>query len=358
MATRKKVGIGIIGTGMIANYAHMPGYSKLERECSIVAAADINPEALGKAAEKFNIPKTYSNYKDLLKDPDVEAVSICVPNYFHMEPTIAALKAGKHVICEKPLSRNGDESRKMVKAAADSGKILQVALQYRFSGYSQYLKRFIDAGKLGNVYYARAQALRRRGIPGWGVFYDKEKQGGGPLVDIGVHILDLTLFLMGYPKPVSASGRAFQKFGKRSDVIGLMGQWNYKDFTVEDFAVGHIRFNNGAVVVLESSFCANIKNDIMVSEIMGERAGIRVNTLDEPHVEIYGEEDGALFDMMPAFLPKHSPYDVEIATFVDSIRHGKKSVVPGEQGLILNGIFDALYKSSESGKEEPVNLKV
>jgi len=355
---KKKIGIGIIGTGGIAVSTHMPGFSKLKDECEIVAVADVDEKAVRAAAEKFEVPNVYTDYKKLIANPAVDAVSICTPNYLHVDPAVAAFKAGKHVLCEKPLARNADEGRRMVKAARDAGKILQVALQWRFTSHAQYLKRFIEAGKLGPVYYARAQALRRRGIPSWGVFTDKEKQGGGPLIDIGVHILDLTLFLMGYPKAVSTLGKTFVKFGDKPNVVGLFGKWDYKNFTVEDFAVGYIRFENGAVVVLESSFCANIKNDVFATEILGEKAGVRLQPMDEPPLEVYTEADGALVDQRPVFLPKVNPYDAETAAFVEAIRKNKPSPVPGEQGLMLNAIFDALYKSSETGKEEPVDLRV
>lgn len=352
----EKLGIGIIGSGGIAQGCHMPGYVKLADQCALVAVADANPEAAKEAADKFQVPKIYGDWTELIADPEIHAVSVCTPNYAHLEPTLAALRAGKHVLCEKPLARTGDEARQMVRAAQDTGNILQVGLQWRFHPTAQYLRRYIDAGRMGEVYYARAQALRRRGIPGWGVFIDKEKQGGGPLVDIGVHILDLTLSLMNYPRPVSASGRTYQKFGKRSDVLGLMGQWDYKNFTVEDFAAALIRFENGATVVLESSFCANIKEDVYLTELMGDRAGIRLNPMAEVPVEIYGEEDGALFDQSPVFLPKFSAYEAEVAAFVGAIRDGKPSPVPGEQGLILNAIFDAIYKSSDTGREEAIDL--
>lgn len=354
----EKLGIGIIGSGGIAVGCHMPGYAKLDDLCEIVAVADVNEDNAKKAAEQFQVRNVYRDYMDLINNPHVDAVSVCTPNYLHQEPTVAALRAGKHVLCEKPLARTGDEARAMVRAAKETGKILQVGLQWRYHPTAQYLRRFIDSGKLGPVYYARAQALRRRGIPGWGVFIDKEKQGGGPLVDIGVHILDLTLSLMGYPKPISASGRAYQEFGCRPDVLGLMGQWDHTKFTVEDFAVGFIRFETGATVVLESSFCANIKEDVYLTEILGQRSGIRLNPMGDPPVEIYGEEDGALIDTTPVFLPKFSAYEAEVRAFVEAIIEGKPSPVPGEQGLILNAIFDALYRSSDTGKEEPIDLSV
>ena len=238
---KKKLGIGIIGSGGIAQNAHMPGYAAVPDLCKIVAVADVNADAAKVAAEKFNVKHVFSDYKKLLEMDEVDAVSVCTPNYLHHEPTIKAFQAGKHVLCEKPIAMNAREAAEMVAAGRKAKKKFMVGYNLRFAPTNQLLKKYIDAGDLGEIYFARAQALRRRGIPGWGVFIDKSKQGGGPLIDIGVHILDLTLWLLGHPKPVAASGQTYAKFGKRSDIVGFMGQWDYKNFTVEDFAIGLIR---------------------------------------------------------------------------------------------------------------------
>ena len=161
----------------------------------------------------------------------------------------------------------------MVDTARKAGKILQIGYNSRFAPSNQALKKFIADGEIGEIYYARAQSLRQRGIPGWGVFIDKEKQGGGPLIDIGVHILDLTLWFMGHPKPTAASGVTYQKFGKRGDVVGFMGQWDYKKFTVEDFASALIRFDNGAAICLEASFVANIPQEVHNTTLLGTEGG-------------------------------------------------------------------------------------
>ncbi len=351
----EKVGIGIIGGGGIAQSAHMKGYAQIPEQCEIVAVCDVNDETAKKAAGLFNVGTTYSDYNELLADPRIHAVSVTTPNKFHKEPTIAALKAGKHVLCEKPLSMDAIESREMCDVARATGNILQVALQSRFTGGARFLKEYIDKGHMGDIYFARAQALRRRGVPGWGVFIDKEKQGGGPLIDIGVHILDFTLFLMGYPKPISASGKTWDMLGKNPSLYNSWGDYDREKFTVEDFAVGMIKFENGAVVSLESSFMANLDQDAHHTQLFGTKAGAKLNIHDPKSLEIYTEIDRQLFTMKPANIPSvENPYYAEVAAFVDAIQNGKPSPVPGENGLILNAIFDALYKSSESGKEEPV----
>lgn len=354
----KKLKIGLIGAGGIAQNAHVPGYLSMPDDCEIVAACDVNPETLAQAAEKFSIARTTTDYHELLADPEIDAVSVTTPNAYHMQPTIDALNAGKHVLCEKPLAMNAEEAKKMCRAAKDSGKILQVALQMRFSSEGRFLKQFIDNGNMGDIYYARAKALRRRGVPHWGVFIDKEKQGGGPLIDIGVHILDLTLFLMGYPKPVVATGKTWDVLAKDEQNANFWGEFDRKKFTVEDFAVGMIRFDNGAVVTLESSFMANMEDDPFETQLYGTKAGaiVRKWSPGSP-VRIFKEIDQQYFELSPQKLPKvDSDHTAEVQAFVKAIQNNDSSPVPGENGLILNAVFDALYKSSETGREVEVDI--
>ncbi|HRF61002.1 MAG TPA: Gfo/Idh/MocA family oxidoreductase [Fimbriimonadaceae bacterium] len=352
----KKLKIGLIGTGGIAVGCHMPGYASIPDQCEMVAACDVNREAATKAAEKFGIARVTTDYKELLADPEIDAVSVTTPNAFHMQPTIDALRAGKHVLCEKPLAMNADEARAMCRAAKESGKLLQVALQTRFGGPARFMRTFIDNGHLGDVYYARAWALRRRGVPHWGVFIDKEKQGGGPLIDIGVHILDFTLYLMGYPKPVAASGKTWDILGKDPTIANFWGEYDRTKFTVEDFAAGFIRFDNGAVVTLESSFMANMEGDPFQTQLFGTKAGAIVRGWGDNPVRIFKEIDRQFFELNPQNVPQvESSHTAEVQAFVRAILDGGPSPVPGEHGLILNAIFDALYKSSETGREEPID---
>lgn len=354
----KKLRIGIIGSGGIAQGCHMRGYAAIPELCEIVATCDVNPETAKKAAEKFDVPNTYTDYNEMLKKENLDAVSVATPNKYHKQPTIDALKAGVHVLCEKPLGMNADECREMCAAARESGKILQVGLQSRFNGPSRWLKTYIDGGNMGDIYFARAQALRRRGVPGWGVFIDKELQGGGPLIDIGVHILDLTLFLMGYPKPVSASGKTWNQLGTNPELWNSWGNYDRNKFTVEDFAVGLIKFDNGAVVSLESSFMAN-GPDPFHTQLYGTKAGAIVSPYagGSEAIKIFTEQDQLLMDVSPGNIPHvESAHVDEVKAFVDAILNDKPSPVPGENGLILNAIFDAIYKSSETGEEQKVSV--
>lgn len=347
----KKVRIGVIGTGGIANGAHLPGYSQIPDDCEIFALCDIDPVALENTAKKYpQVKHTFEDYNKLLEMPEIDGVSICTPNYVHFAPTVAALKAGKNVLCEKPIALNATQGAEMVATARKAGKILQVGYNSRFAPTNQALKRFIDGGELGDIYYARAQALRVRGIPGWGVFIDKAKQGGGPLIDIGVHMLDLTLWFMGHPKPTYASGITYQKFGKRDDVVGFMGQWDYKNFTVEDMAAALIRFDNGATVVLESSFVANIKDEINNSTLFGTKGGAQAYPLT-----ITQEKYKSVFNFEPKVPNSNiNTHYAEMKAFVECIRDKKEPLVTGEHGLMVAQIMDAIYRSSDEGREVAV----
>jgi predicted dehydrogenase len=344
----KPIGVGIIGSGGIAQGAHMPGYKALENEgVRIIAVADAFPATAKAAAEKFEVPHQFSDYKQLLAMDEIDVVSVCTPNYLHKQPTVDALNAGKHVLVEKPMAMDAREGQEMVETARKSGKKLQVGFMTRFSSQAQALKRFIDAGDMGEIYYARAQALRRRGIPGWGVFIEKDKQGGGPLIDIGVHILDLTLFLMGHPKPTHVSGITYAKFGKRADVLGLMGQWDPKKFTVEDFAVGFVRFANGATLTLESSFVANMEqNDLFNTQLFGTEGGCQYSP-----IKMFFEKNKTLVDATPVFLPSVRTHEAEIRAFVEAVREDKPVPVSGEQALQVTQIIDGIYRSAEEGRE-------
>ena len=339
-----KLKIGIIGCGGIATAAHIPNYLKIP-EVEVAACCDIDYEKAKRVAERFSIPKAYRDYRDLLKQ-DLDAVSVCTPNFAHMEPTVAALEAGKHVLVEKPMAMNADEAETMLRAAERSGMKLMVGLNNRWRSDVQALKSFVDDGVLGEVYFSKAECLRRRGIPGWGVFTQKDKQGGGPLVDLGVHIMDLALYLMGYPEAARASGATYTKFGTRGDVVGLMGQWDPKKFTVEDFALGLVRFKNGGTMFVETSFAANIGKDSFNLALLGTQAGL---TLDPPR--IYGEKHMVLTDTSPAMLREVNTHEVEMRKFVECILRDEEPPVTAQEGLALQRIMDAIYRSAELGRE-------
>lgn len=344
-----KLKFGVIGCGGIARNTHFPSLAALP-DVEITAICDVNQECTKELAEKYGIKHVFTNYEDLIAMDELDAVDICTPNNFHMLPAVAALKAGKHVMVEKPIARNAKEGQMIVDAANEAGKKLMVAQCWRYKTENQTLKRFIDGGAMGEMYYANVKAIRRRGIPSWGVFIDKEKQGGGPLIDIGVHILDCAMWLLGNPKPIAASGATYQKFGKRSDILGNYGQWDYKNFTVEDFAAGFVRFDNGATLTIESSFASNIEKDSLNLSILGTEGGLQSDPL-----RIFREEHGTLVDLTPVYLPKVDMYLEEIKGFVKCIQEDTEPPVTGEQALNVIKILDAIYESSDRGAEVKID---
>ncbi len=345
----KTLKIGMIGAGGIAG-THIIYLKKIEG-VEVNALCDISEKAAKATAEKYQIPNVFSNYKDLLKLKDLDAVSVCTPNYFHAEPTIAALKAGKHVIVEKPMAMNAKEAQAMVQAADEAKKVLVIGFQIRYSPKAQIIKRAIDDGKIGKVLYARCQALRRRGIPNWGVFGQKKLHGGGPMIDIGIHIMEVTHYLMGKPQPIAASGACYTYLGdKKSDVLSALPNWDYKTYTVEDLAVGMVRFKNGATLVVESSFAAHIEKDVFNFTIMGEKGGARLDPLT-----VFTDTSGTMFNMTPAYIDGGNDSDItwnaKMGDWIDCIRTGKKPTAPGEDGLATQKMLDAIYRSAELGKE-------
>ncbi len=347
------LGIGMIGTGQVAVTRHLPAYQRLQAEGKVrlMALCDAGEDKVRVAAEKFGVPRTFTDYRELLALDDIDAVIVCTTNYLHKQPVLDAFAAGKHVFCEKPLALNAVEGAEMVAAGRAAGKQFQVGYNLRFGPGAQSVRRFIEGGKLGEIYHARAQALRRRGIPSHGSFTDKSKQGGGPLIDLGAHVLDLSLWLMDFPKPVSVSGQTQTKFGHREGIIGLRGQWNRTNFTVEDFASGFVRFDSGATLALEASFAANIAQDQFQTTLMGTEGGAFLDLIDEANTRIFREESGTLTDTIPVFLPQVHTHEVEIRAFVQALTDDTPVLVPGEQALVVTRILDALYLSAETGRE-------
>ncbi|WP_223591738.1 Gfo/Idh/MocA family protein [Neobacillus bataviensis] len=341
----KTLSVGIIGAGGIARDAHLPNYLKYGDKVEIVAVCDVVKQKAEQLATDFNIPHVFSNYEEMFQEIELDAVSICTPNKFHYSSTIGALKAGCHVLCEKPPAMTAKEAEEMAAAAEKAGKILTYGFHFRHSPQVEVLKRFIDGGELGGIYAARVIAMRRRGIPGWGVFTNKELQGGGPLIDIGVHMLDTALYLMDYPEPDTVFGVTYQKLGTKKGV-GLMGSWDWENFSVEDMARGMITFKNGASILLESAFAANIeKADEMNVTLMGDKGGADVFPL-----KIYQEKHDSLIDISPTYLPKQNYHELELKRFVEACLEGTAPISTPEQGVYLQRIINGLYESALKGE--------
>jgi predicted dehydrogenase len=346
----KKLKVGIIGCGGIAKRAHAPNYKKLSESVEIVSVCDLMEVRAKDFAEYYGVPNYFLDYQNMLRNVELDAVSVCVPNKFHSEITIEALNQGCHVLCEKPPAISVDEAIHMANAAKKNKKHLIYGFHYRYSPEVQAVKRFIENGEFGEIYSASATAVRRRGIPGWGVFTNKELQGGGCLIDIGVHMLDTVLYLMGYPDPGIVLGSTYQKIGTKPG-LGLMGEWNWENFSVEDMGRGMIRFKNGESILLDTAFAANVeKDEIMQVSLRGDQGGADVFP-----VKIFQEKNGSLIDITTPYLENDDYYELEIKGFVDTCLGNRLPINTPQEGVILHKIISALYKSAEGFDAVKIN---
>lgn len=346
-----KTRVGIIGCGGISTL-HMSGYLNQPKLCEVVACCDIDEAKLKAYAERYNIPHTYTDYNEMMANEQLDAVSVTTWNAAHCGATIAALNGGANVICEKPMAMNADEARLMEAAAKKNGKILQIGFVRRYGADCESAKDFIDSGEAGDIYFANVSYLRRNGCPG-GWFGDKTYSGGGPLIDLGVHVMDLARYLAGRPNPVAAYGATFANISSIDD--GTPKAWTTDttgkfERNVEDFATAFIRFDNGFVMHVAASFNLNIKNDVGDVEIFGNKAGIK---LGSPSAFFRsngenGEISGEKYAKASGF---NDIFQYEIAHFIDCVRNGVECRAPAHDGVVLMQMIDAIYESARTGKE-------
>lgn len=345
--------IGIIGVGNIAQH-HLASYKK-NPNCEIYAFCDINEQRLREMGEKYGVTRLYTSKEEMFAEcPELDAVSVCTWNCAHAECSIAALNAGKHVICEKPMAMNAKQAIEMQKAAEKNNKLLMIGFVRRFGKDCTVLKDFVDAGDFGDIYYAKTTYLRRAGSPG-GWFGNKSLSGGGPLIDLGVHVIDLARYIAGRPMPVSAFGATFKKLGDRKGIKKEKGYvasstGGAEVFDVEDMATALVRFDNGMVLSVEASFSLNIKKDVGTIEIFGTKAGANLS----PELEIFNDRNGYLTNVsfnQSTALSFDGLFESEINHFVDCVISGGECKAPAEDGVILMKILDAIYESAETGHE-------
>ncbi|TDF93024.1 Gfo/Idh/MocA family protein [Paenibacillus piri] len=347
-----KLKVGVIGSGSISTM-HLDLYAN-NPEVELVAICDMNRARAEEKAAKYAIPHVYADVRELLANTEVEAVSICTWNNTHAEFSIAALDAGKHVLCEKPLCQTVEQALQVEEAVRRSGKVFQVGFVRRYGQTTQMLRKFIDSGDLGDIYYAKASCLRRLGNPG-GWFSDKERSGGGPLIDLGVHVIDLCWYLMGRPKVVSVSGNTYNKLGNRANVKHLSfyqaADYEASNNDVEDLANALIRFENGASLMVDVSFTLHaVKNELSIS-VHGTKGGAQV----EPELQIATEKH----DMMLNLLPQADKLTFDfVAGFQNEINHFTGSCLgrletlsPVEDGVEMMKMLCAVYESAALGQE-------
>lgn len=338
--------VGIIGTGGIYRYAHLDGWKSAEN-IEIVAVCDANAELAKKAEQDFPGATVYTDYNDVIARDDIDIVSITTPNKFHSTIAIAALQKGKHVFCEKPDAINVEEARKMANIAEQQGKVLMVMRNNRFTAAAQKVKQLYNEGFFGELYAGRCGWIRTRGIPGrGGWFTTKEMSGGGPLIDLGVHMIDLAMWLSGNPVPKTVSGSVYRKFADRPDENG---QIPIGTFDVEDMATGYIRFTNGASLQLEFSWASNVEQEQKFLEWRGTEAGF---SIINDQLTLYKEENGIVISIKPELNADEKPQHTEnIHHFINVVRGQATPTITPEDGVHMIQILCAIYDSSEQQAE-------
>lgn len=339
---KKKV--AIIGGGQMAEKVHV-AYYKTREDLEIVAVVGVNEEALKSFAERNEIPNYYTDAAEMYVNEKPEIVSVCTPNKFHFENVMQALENNCHVFCEKPPAILAEDARKMHETALEKGLILAYDFHHRFADDVTIIKEKIDQGLLGQIYFVKVKALRRNGIPGWGSFTNKEIQGGGPLIDLGIHMLDTALFVMNYPKVKKVTAKMFQKIGTKKNE-GAFGKWNPSKFEVEDSLFSYIELENGCLIQLETSFALNIKEKSEMNvELCGDEAGATMFP-----AEIYTDEKGELVSLLKREEADPDRHTKSMAAFVNRCLGHNVMVADGEQGYAIQRLVEAIYQSAEKGE--------
>ncbi|MFC3800846.1 Gfo/Idh/MocA family protein [Cohnella sp. GCM10012308] len=352
MSSTNQVKIGVVGVGTISEL-HLNAY-KNNPNVRIEAICDLNEERAKATAAKYGAPQAFSDYHRMFAEAGLDGVSICTWNNTHEPIAIAALQAGLHVLLEKPLSTTVEAALRIEEAVRSTGRKLQVGYVRRYDNNAQLVKQFADAGEFGEFYYAKASSIRRVGNPG-GWFTDKERSGGGPVIDIGVHVVDLCWYLMGRPKPVSVSANTYRKLGNRANVKH-MTSYKAADYdasrnTVEDMANAIIRFEGGASLLLEASFTLHAKENKTTISLFGDKGGVEI----DPALAIVTEKHDTILNVTPQTdhpgFHLESAFQNEINHFVDCVRTGAEPISPVSDGVAVMKMLCGIYESAEKGEE-------
>jgi len=359
--------IGIIGAGGVTQFGHIPSFQVIPG-VDVVAISDTNTEKLEDVSKHIGIADMYTEYEHLLERKDIEGVSICTPNHLHAEVSIAALKSGKHVLCEKPFALNMKQAEAIINAASTSGKVFLGNFSHRFDLTTRIINSYIGKGKLGHIYYTKCSYLRRKGHPGLGGWFTHKKEsGGGSLIDIGVHVMDLGLYFMRSPKPVSVTASTYDYFTKHADDGGWppistrLGDDFNKKVDTEDLATALIKFENGSTLLMEAGWAGYSETGIRIS-LFGTKAGVEllktVGGVDEGrpiYFKIVEEIDGHLVEINPVVPETFSYWENTfpgfIRHFVACIRKEEKPIMDLNHLLTVQKIIDSIYLSAKKGEE-------
>ena len=362
-----KYRVGVIGAGMIANAGHIPGWKSVGDDVEVVAVANPTLEKAQLTAANEGIAHVYDDWRQMLDEMDLDIVSVCTPNAYHKEQTIAAVEAGAHVFCEKPIATCCDDAAAMYAAAEAAGRRLFVTQTARFSSGSMAAKEIAASGQLGEIYYAECFFMRRRGIPTWGRFHMKGDSTAGPLYDLGVHMVDKILWLMDSPKVVAASGATYTKFGNRDEGLatslaesgapagGLAPRpYSHEEFTVEDMAAGFIRLEGGATLAVKTSWAANIPENSGGSAILGTEGGLSFDPL------VLSTNMGSYQVNVEPRVPRDLDVDfyghwLAAAHFVAVLNGEEEQIVAKEEVLNVMRALDALHESAAQAREVRVD---
>lgn len=348
----KKVKVAVIGCGMIAGSQHVPAYFK-NPDADIKYLIDIKKERAQALAERYNVPYVLEDYREILDDKEIEAVSVCTPNDLHAPIAIDFLNAGKNVLCEKPASVNIKLVKRMKEAADKSGKILNIGVVNRFNTAVNKIKEMIDNGELGDIYHIYCSFRAHRSIPGLGgQFTTRSKAGGGVLIDWGVHFIDLIFYCIGLPKVLTVSGEVYGELGKEMEDYSYLDMWagppDYKGtFDVEDFVTGLVR-TEGPTISLNGAWAQNIGESAMFVEFLGNKAGIKLQYGGD--FKVYSAKNGVLYETMPTFTKADMFYE-EIDSFLKSAAENTRNRANIDNVIITSQVMDAIYESSKLKRE-------
>lgn len=337
-----KLRLGMVGAGTIAD-AHLNA-CRDSGSVEFTAICDVETRRAKALAREYDIPHVFAHHEELLAADVCEAVLVCTPNNTHMPISLAAIAAGKDVLCEKPIALNAREAKRMVEAAEKADRVLMVAQSARYTAQAQLVKRLIEGGRFGDVYYGKSLWLRRTGIPkGW--FQDRKQSAGGPLIDLGVHSIDLIWWLMGNPKPVSAYGVTFDHLGTRGQGMGDWGVgWGKAKFSVEDMVGAMVRFEDDRALSIDISWAAHT-GDLYWLRVFGTKGGAQLF----PEPMLFEMEGKTKVDVIPQIVPQNA-YAVENEHFAECVRKRTEPISSGRQALVIMQILDAIAKSADTGR--------